>query len=165
MTVEVGLSRGFWSLEFAVSPAATLVLPSATTRMDGLWKTTCFELFVKSRRSDRYREFNFAPHMGWAAFDFTSRRRGMERPALDPEPHLVDIRVGGNRGRYPDNYELYVGLSADQLSADPAKIGLSAVIEERGGHKTYWALRHPPGDPDFHHPDCFALELPPSDDR
>ena len=25
---------------------------------------------------------------------------------------------------------------------------------------SYWALAHPPGKPDFHHPDCFALELP-----
>jgi len=23
-------------------------------------------------------------------------------------------------------------------------------------------LAHPPGKPDFHHPDCFALELPPA---
>jgi len=24
---------------------------------------------------------------------------------------------------------------------------------------SYWALRHPPGGPDFHHADCFAMEL------
>ena len=41
-----------------------------------------------------------------------------------------------------------------------ARIALSAVIEEVDGTKSYWALRHPPGAPDFHHPDCFALELP-----
>jgi len=40
-----------------------------------------------------------------------------------------------------------------------ARIGLSAVIEETDGTKSYWALRHPPGKPDFHHPDCFALTL------
>ena len=39
------------------------------------------------------------------------------------------------------------------------EIGLSAVIEEVGSIKSYWALQHPPGRPDFHHPDCFALEL------
>ena len=35
------------------------------------------------------------------------------------------------------------------------------VIEEINGRKSYWALKHPAGKPDFHHPDCFALELPP----
>lgn len=40
------------------------------------------------------------------------------------------------------------------------RVGLSAVIEERRGAKSYWALAHPAGKPDFHHSDCFALELP-----
>ena len=40
-------------------------------------------------------------------------------------------------------------------------MGLCAVIEEKDGTKSYWALAHPPGDkPDFHDPACFALELP-----
>ena len=40
------------------------------------------------------------------------------------------------------------------------RLGLSAVIEETSGRKSYWALAHPPGKADFHHSDCFALELP-----
>ena len=35
-----------------------------------------------------------------------------------------------------------------------------AVIEENDGRLSYWALRHAPGKPDFHHPEAFALELP-----
>jgi hypothetical protein len=33
------------------------------------------------------------------------------------------------------------------------------VIEEQGGGKSHWAIAHPPGQPDFHHRDCFAAEL------
>jgi hypothetical protein len=33
------------------------------------------------------------------------------------------------------------------------------VIEEIDGALSYWALRHAPGKPDFHHRDAFALEL------
>jgi hypothetical protein len=55
-------------------------------------------------------------------------------------------------------------LALDRLSALPHKatwrLGLSAVIEDSSGAKSYWALAHPPGKPDFHHPDCFAHELP-----
>ena len=43
------------------------------------------------------------------------------------------------------------------------KVGLSVVIEELGGTKSYWALAHPPGKPDFHHPACFAATLPAPD--
>jgi hypothetical protein len=43
------------------------------------------------------------------------------------------------------------------------RVALSAVIEEEGGMLSYWALKHPPGKPDFHHPDAFALELEPPD--
>jgi hypothetical protein len=33
------------------------------------------------------------------------------------------------------------------------------VIEDTSGHKSYWALAHPPGKADFHHSDSFALEF------
>jgi len=33
------------------------------------------------------------------------------------------------------------------------------VVEELDGSHSYWALRHPPGKPDFHHSDAFALEI------
>jgi hypothetical protein len=37
--------------------------------------------------------------------------------------------------------------------------GFSAVIADKGGRIAYWALAHPPGNADFHHKDCFALQL------
>jgi hypothetical protein len=41
----------------------------------------------------------------------------------------------------------------------PLRLGLSAVIEDHYGRLGYWALRHPPGKPDFHNAACFALEI------
>jgi hypothetical protein len=41
------------------------------------------------------------------------------------------------------------------------QLGLSAVLEETDGTKSYWALTHPnPEKPDFHHPGCFVARLP-----
>ena len=37
----------------------------------------------------------------------------------------------------------------------------AAVVEEKGAGRSFWALVHPPGDPDFHDPACFTLQLPP----
>jgi hypothetical protein len=38
-------------------------------------------------------------------------------------------------------------------------VGLAVIIEEESGGLSYWALRHAPGKPDFHHAGAFALEL------
>jgi hypothetical protein len=39
------------------------------------------------------------------------------------------------------------------------QLALAAVIEDGNGRLSYWALGHPQGKPDFHHPDGFTLEL------
>src|ERR1700730_8219275 len=61
-------------------------------------------------------------------------------------------------------YRLQASLEMDQmprLRIDGGwRIGLAAVIEDTSGHKSYWALAHPPGKADFHHSDSFALEFP-----
>jgi hypothetical protein len=63
-----------------------------------------------------------------------------------------------------ETYTLEAQLNLDALPSLPADatwaLNLTAVIEETNGHKSYWALSHAPGKPDFHHADCFALELP-----
>jgi hypothetical protein len=53
---------------------------------------------------------------------------------------------------------LQAALEFDGLSS-PLHLGLSAVLEEANGRKSYWALAHPPGKADFHHADCFTLEF------
>jgi hypothetical protein len=62
----------------------------------------------------------------------------------------------------PERYVLQASVELDQVlfSRDsPLRFGLAAVIEEIGGHQSYWALAHPPGKADFHHSDCFMLEV------
>ena len=74
----------------------------------------------------------------------------VEMPAHDPE---ISLSIGSD----------YLHLAIEALPDLPPaalKLGLSAVIEEIDGTKSYWALAHAPGPPDFHHPDCFALQLP-----
>jgi hypothetical protein len=46
-------------------------------------------------------------------------------------------------------------------AAEPLAVALSAVVEERDGTLSYWARRHPPGRPDFHHAEAFADRLEP----
>lgn len=122
-------------------------------RTDGLWRTTCFEAFVADA-AGRYTEVNVAPSTQWAAYGFDAYRSGMS-PAEVGAP-----RVAAERGRAI--VEVWIELNlGGALAAKAWRIGLSAVIEDRAGVISYWALAHPGEKPDFHHPDSFVIELPP----
>lgn len=125
-------------------------------RADELWRHTCFEAFVKEVGREDYLELNFAPFTQWASYRFSGYRDGMAPSDVEPasmhgasgDPLWLEIEVDAGRRAGP---------------APPAsdwRVGLSAVIEDVDGGISYWALAHPPGKPDFHHPDSFALVLP-----
>ncbi|MEO1321637.1 MAG: DOMON-like domain-containing protein [Pseudomonadota bacterium] len=122
-------------------------------RMDGLWKHTCFELFMRPANSERYYEFNFAPNANWAAYKFESYREG----GADLEKISAQIDVDRRDGQLTLVASL-TGLSAVLLDA-PISIGLSAVIEAETEALSYWALYHPLSKPDFHHSESFKLNL------
>ena len=60
------------------APASRFVIPEPVEpkRADDLWKTTCFEAFLRVPGAAAYREWNFAPSGEWAAYDFTAYREG-----------------------------------------------------------------------------------------
>lgn len=125
--------------------------PQTPTRADELWKHSCCEAFVDAGQG--YYEFNFAPSSQWAAYRFDGHRAGM-RAANTDAPAIVWDRDG-------DAARLTATIA---LPPDAAgSVGLSAIVEDVNGNRSFWALAHPPGDPDFHHPACFAAELPPAD--
>ena len=125
--------------------------PLAAERTDGLWRHTCFEVFVGG---DAYSEFNFSPSSQWAAYDFLSYRAGMKPRELAEVPAIGC-----------DASDTHLALEAEfSIGALKGDLALSAVIEETDGTKSYWALAHPSGAPDFHHPACFAARLPAPND-
>lgn len=149
-------ARDDFALEYLAWPAEVLALPAgkAAQRADDLWKTTCFELFAKPMRGEAYFEFNLSPSFEWAAYGFDRYRAGRRPLALRFDPEITITPVG---------FFLGAELDLEMLGEADAHLGLFAVIEERDGTKSYWSLAHPPGKPDFHHPDCFILELPAAD--
>lgn len=150
---------GVLSLRYRVEGVSEgLVVPpaAAPVRTDELWKTTCFEAFVRGGERAGYYEFNFAPSSQWAAYRFDGYRQGM-RPAQEIVEPRIRLRRAG--GRLELDVRLDLG-AADLPAAAPWRLGLSAVIAETGGRTSYWALAHAPKRPDFHHADGFVLELP-----
>lgn len=121
--------------------------PAAIVR--GLWLHTCCEIFVAREGAPAYHEFNLSPSGEWAAHAFQRYREGtmLADPALDP-------RIVVRRGSTRLELEAMIGSTGEKLL-----VGLAAVVEAADGSLSYWALRHPPGEPDFHHRDAFALAL------
>ena len=62
--------------------------PEATARVrtDELWRTTCFEAFV--RTDGGYVEYNLSPSGAWAAYRFDGYREGMRGLEIAP-PFIV----------------------------------------------------------------------------
>ena len=139
------------------SSGHVLIPPPAANagRADELWKHTCFEAFVGDPRSPGYLELNFSPVGRWAAYRFDSYRKGMMPAALNAAPRLTLRREVARLELQAD-----VRLQGTAAAGSPSlRIALSTVVEDREGRLSYWALRHPSGRPDFHHPESFSLAL------
>ena len=125
--------------------------PQAAARTDGLWQHSCCEAFLAAGQG--YFEFNFSPSSQWAAYRFDSHRAGM-RDAEAEAPAIAWDR-DGEAARLTAT----IRLPSDVTGA----LGLSAIIEDVNGNRSFWALAHPPGEPDFHDAACFAAQLSPAD--
>lgn len=125
-------------------------------RADRLWEHSCFEAFVGEVGKPEYYEFNFSPSREWAALGFRDYRDGgpIDDDGLEPK---IAVR------REAETLEIDALICMDRLlkisQGASLRLGLSAVIEDTDGQLSYWALKHPPGKPDFHHPNSFILEM------
>jgi hypothetical protein len=150
VSVEVERTEASWTLDF-VATGRDILWPQAALceRADELWRTTCFELFVRSVGSDAYVEFNFSPSTRWAAYAFDSYRAGMRDLTLAVPPRIERTDSG-----------IRVNLAASALPPSPSRVSVSAAIEHTDGNISYWALAHPAEKPDFHDAACFVIEVP-----
>jgi len=119
-----------------------------SARTDELWKHTCFEAFLEAGQG--YYEFNFSPSSQWAAYRFDGYRAGMrDAPTADPS---IEWRAGEGVGVLSATLRLPSEITGP--------LGLSAIIEDMNGNRSFWALAHPSGAPDFHNAACFKAQLP-----
>ena len=132
--------------------------PRAPRPVDGLWQHTCCEVFIARKGQPAYHEINLSPSGEWAAYAFD----GYRSPRAD-DSHTVELAPQVTVHVGPGQLELGAVISLDRLAAAyrgaPLSLAISAVVEDGDGMLSYWALSHPSGKPDFHHPEAFTLEL------
>lgn len=123
----------------------------ASARTDGLWQHSCVEAFLGAGTG--YYEFNFSPSAQWAAYRFDGHRAGMrDAPADAP---LLAWKRDGEAAKLTAT----IHLPADATGP----LGLSAIVEDTNGNRSFWALAHPAGEPDFHDAACFTAQVPPAE--
>lgn len=165
-SIEVRLARtngGRLDLTYTVAGdlrGVRLPKQSPPRRTDGLWRHTCFEAFVAPDPGTAYVELNLAPSGAWACYAFERYREGMASPAGIPAPEIRVLADAPEAVGLERRWTLSAVARIPSLDdGAPAHVALAAVIEEADGRVSYWALRHPPGRPDFHRREGFALRI------
>ena len=137
-------------------PVGSGIAAHSTARRDQLWRHTCLELFARAADTAGYLELNFAPNGDWAAYQFDDYRSGQRNVETSDgtvslqqqSEHVLLVRVS-----------VVVPAMATTPRVAAWQLGLAAVMEESDGNLSYWALRHPRGQPDFHDPAGFGYAL------
>lgn len=160
--MDVAIARdapGALGISFRITgEIGRLRLPAAAPplRADGLWQHSCLEAFLRADGADSYHEFNFSPSGAWAAWRFTGRRAGRTSPVMTA-PAIASERGAGSFGL---SAVLPLGELPDLARGATIHVGLTAVIEDKRGTLSHWALTHAAPEPDFHDPATFTLVLP-----
>lgn len=114
-------------------------------RRDGLWHHTCLEAFLAVAGREPYWELNLAPAGHWNLYRLDGYRRN-----LRPEPALQALALEVERSACNLQLRARLTLPPALAEATELELALTAVLEHGDGALSYWALAHPPGEPDFH---------------
>jgi hypothetical protein len=127
---------------------------SAPQRLDGLWQHTCLEWFVAQPQQDTYWEFNLSPSGDWNVYQLDGYRRG-----LRPDPRYCALPLRSSRGAASASMLVTAPLPAALAAVQPLELAVTAVLEQRNGLISYWALQHGGPEADFHRRDGFVLRI------
>lgn len=135
-----------------------LSLPQLSTRparKDELWKSTCLEFFIAVPNQPEYWEFNMSPSGDWNGYHMdTYRRVGFrEETSIQRLPFSVRRETGCV------SVEATVDLSSIIPAENKIQVGITGIIQTHEGYETYWALKHPEVQADFHVRGSFIIEL------
>ncbi len=158
ITGSIGRTGDVLSVSYLIfGPIAELLIPTpakSCERRQGLWEETCLEFFLGIPGYGSYREFNLSPSGHWNVYHFTSYRKGMKE-----DPGFTSLPFSMSNGPGSLRLSLQVDLKNIFLAVQSMEIAVSAVIKDKKGKITYWALAHPGPQPDFHSRESFIIRI------
>ncbi len=149
------------ALHYRVTGAQALLLPARSPRpqrRDGLWEHTCLEAFLGPPGDHTYWELNLSPSGDWNVYRLEAYRRGLQsEPFFTALPFTCRMEEAAQ----PSSLilELNTPLPPELAAAPELAVGLNAVLESLNGAISYWALRHPRAEADFHDRGGWTLKL------
>ena len=125
------------------------------TRKDDLWKTTCLEFFVAIEDLPQYWEFNLSPSGDWNVYYMDAYRRIGFREETSIKRLQFETQKAANSFLLTAGVDLKPIIRLEQI----LEVGVTAVIQTKEGRETYWALKHPASEADFHQRESFDLAM------
>jgi len=119
--------------------------PAGAQRKEKLWEHTCFEIFLAQSGMPKYWEFNLSPSGDWNIYTFSGYREGMKQEICFHNIPFEVIVLSRQALKLETSIDLKVLEDCSGID-----VGLSTVLEQSAGAKSYWALNHPGDIPDFH---------------
>ena len=146
---------GDFQFEFRISADTSRIKlspPAPKSRTDNLWRTTCFEFFLREAKNEAYTEVNLATSSAWAIYAFEAYRSG-GRPDLEAAVNAISFGKTKNEARLSASVSIpsLKGIDYASLCVEPA-----AIIEDQFGKISYWARTHFTEKPDFHRIICSS---------
>jgi hypothetical protein len=154
------------SLNVSLRDSRQFILPDLNKqaqREHQLWQQTCFEIFIKNPNENDYIEINLTPSGAWNAYYFLDTRKSAADDGLCEvsamEPAQISSGAGYEEGLFKMNALIELPNQLPFLQIVGCRLGLSAVVKGLDQQLHYMALHHPSDQPDFHHPQNFALRI------
>ena len=139
-------------------------IDSSPSRMNELWKTTCFECFVPCLDSEAYLELNLSPSGAWNLYAFKSYREGMTEFQINPLSIPKQTILSRSESELVSEWIVpLTGLRQGMVSVKRnelrlGSLGLTTVLQTSVA-TTYWALKHDGVKPDFHLRSSFSYSI------
>jgi hypothetical protein len=155
LTISYSLLGDLADVAISSSDLQGVASPATPSRQSQLWEATCFEFFLGTKNDKQYWEFNLSPAGHWNVYCFDDYRQGMkEETAFPTLPFSVQTE--------PDalSVALKLNLGAIFAATQGLEMAIAAVVKHSNGDSSYWALKHPGKEPDFHLRESFTLKLP-----
>lgn len=128
-----------------------------SNRVIGLWQSTCFEFFLRTKNTQKeneYIEFNFSPNNYWNSFHFTSLRGDLKEYE---EIKAIEIK----KQILKNKYILVVEFKRQDLPhnfsrIDDLEFSMTGILRNKEtNQESFWAIKHQGSKPDFHHPGSY----------
>ncbi|MEM9137052.1 MAG: DOMON-like domain-containing protein [Cyanobacteria bacterium P01_F01_bin.42] len=127
---------------------------SGGDRSHDLWKTTCFEFFIREPDAQTYWESNLSPSGDWNFYRFSGYREGMCE-----EARIAILLSQTERADRLLKLHCELPLQPLKLTSASLELSLTTVVKKQSGSIGYWAAKHACSQPDFHHPQSFIIKI------